>query len=44
MGRENNIVERQESPGSAKETGNTLLLHFGFNVTGGRGRRVQSFQ
>ena len=37
------IVDGQDKPGSEKDVGNTLLLHFLFNIIGSKGKKGPNF-
>ena len=39
MGRTDYFFDERDTPGSEKDTGNTLLLNFGFKSTGRKGKK-----
>ena len=43
MGGTDKIIDVQDNPGSEKDAGNDLLLHFGFNSTGRKGKKGLKF-
>ena len=43
MERTNKIVGRRDTPGSAKNTGNALLLNFGLKITRRKGEKGPKF-
>ena len=43
MGITNKIVDGQDTPGTDKYSGNTLLKTFGFNITGRKGNKGSNF-